>query len=153
MSTFLVILLGGLLVRLDGWGGTPRWLSTWVLGILSGLAVSLVTSDVYGLFAAIAFIAWRLPGFNQWERWLNMFWRGMWPTAITFPVLSYIATGNTWWGLLAIPMGFAEALAYSGAYKWLPGRVKEWVVHVVAEITSGFFFTAFIMLIWSAQWM
>lgn len=155
MNSILTILFGGLLTRADGWGVTnmapvwKQWLAEFFnvfsCGALFALLMLLYTGQALpALVAGAAFITWRLPGFHGWERWLPMFWRGFWPSAIGFAPLSLTVHGHLYYALLAIPMGLLEALCYSGGYRWLPGRVPQWLVHPIVELTSGFAFTTLI---------
>jgi hypothetical protein len=162
MWTAIFLLCGGLLTRADGWGpendtvaaSWPKWqrlvcsfFNVWSCSALFGLAAYLYTGELYAASAALAFLIWRMPGFHGWQNWGEMFWRGLWTAAIGFTIVGLILYNNQYYGFLCIPMGAAEALAYSGSYKWLPGRVPSWAVHVSAEISSGVFFTGFVTLI------
>ena len=147
LSHLIIVILGGLLARIDGWGGgNSKWGkfiaehgSVWVCGGVFGLMFA--TKDLWlGPIAAAAFIAWRLPGFNKWENPINMLWRGMWTSAIGFGLLS-IYTGFSQPLLLAALMGGAQALFYSGTYKHLRGRIADPWLHVVAEVGSGLAYT------------
>jgi len=149
---FFYILLGGILARADGWGtDEPRWqpfakfLNAFSCGGLFALATLLLTLDVLtSLAAGVAFIVWRAPGFNQWENWRTMYWRGLWTSAIGYTLVTFTATGEAW-GIAAAPfMGVAMALAYSGSYKWL----AKYNPQVIAEVSSGM---AFAGLLWMMQ--
>ena len=158
--TAIFILLGGILVRADGWGGptepgAPAWqksiahfFSGWTCSVVFAFLTLAYTLDFYAFVPAfIAYAAWRVPGFNGWQKWWHMFWRGAWTSAIGFTLLSVVMRNTADYGYLFIAMGAAEALAYSGSYKWLPGRVPDWAVHVTAEISSGLAFTALVAVI------
>lgn len=163
MEIFIYILAGGILVRLDGWGPEtpeiaadwPKWklavtkfFNVWTCGLFFALATMAYSGMLLAsIIAGLAFVMWRLPGFDGWEKWWMMFWRGAWTSAIGFTILSMILYKHPYYGWLLIPMGIAEMVAYSGSYKWLPGRIPQWMVHVVAEITSGLAFAALINLI------
>lgn len=163
METLIYIILGGILVRLDGWGpeteaiaaAWPKWklavtkfFNVWTCGLTFALmTLAYAGSPLTALVAGLAFVAWRLPGFNGWEKWWEMFWRGAWTSAIGFTALSFTVHHHPYYGWLFIPMGIAEMVTYSGSYKWLPGRVPQWAVHVTAEITSGLAFTALVRFI------
>ncbi len=148
MITLLYILLGGLLVRADGWGtDNPRFKrladffnAATCAGIFA-VASTLYAGDIIaGFCAGLAFYVWRAPGFNQWENWRTMYWRGLWPSAIGFYFMSVVLYGHGTGALLSISMGAAQALCYSGGYKFLPGRIAQAWVHPTIEITSGLFF-------------
>jgi hypothetical protein len=157
IGAIIYIILGGLLARADGWGtDEPRWqpfakfFNAFSCGGLFALATLLLTLDVLtSLAAGVAFIVWRAPGFNQWENWLAMFWRGLWTSAIGFTLVTVVSTGEAW-GITAAPlMGAAQALCYSGGYKFLPGRIAQVFVHPVIEVASGLFFVAHVILLMS----
>lgn len=155
MGNLFFIILGGLLTRADGWGPeNPRFkkfasfFNTWTCGGIFAMMMLAYTQNLLASFVAgMAFVAWRAPGFDGWENWLNMFLRGAWTSLVGFTLLSVAAHQHVYYGWLAIPMGIAEMVAYSGSYKWLPGRIPNWLIHPIAEISSGVAFTAFIMLI------
>lgn len=162
MLTILFIILGALLVRADGWGPEnedvaatwPKWklavtkiFNAWTSGACFALLTLIYTGlPLVALIAGLAFVLFRAPGFNGWENWLNMFWRGAWPTFIGFTILSLVAVDQPYYGLLFVPMAFAEMFAYSGSYKWLPGRVPQSWIHVIAELSSGAAFTIFTII-------
>lgn len=166
MLTALFIFLGGMLTRADGWGPAndqvaatwPKWqrwlcdfFNVWSCGgLFAVLALIYTGAPLTSLIAGLAFVAWRLPGFNGWEKWLPMFWRGAWTAAIGFTALSLVVHHHPYFGVLALAMGVAEMIAYSGSYKWLPGRVPDWAVHVIAEISSGVAFTGLVCIILGA---
>lgn len=150
--TLLYIILTGLLVRADGWGtDNPRWklyadfFNAYTCGLIFAVLSTIYASDIIaGAAAGLAFIIWRAPGFDGWEIWRNMFIRGLWTSAIGFTILSLVLYGHPFFGLLALPMGCAQALCYAGGYKWLPGRIPEPYVHPVIEIASGICFATLI---------
>jgi len=163
MWTGLMMLLGGLLTRADGWGPEndevratwPRWqvrasefFSAWSCGGLFAILALLYTNNpVVALVSGGCFVLWRAPGFHGWQDPKAMFIRGLWPTLIGFTILSYVAHGHVFFGALCLLMGVFEAVAYSGAYKYLPGKVPNWAIHVTAEITSGLAFTGLMAVI------
>lgn len=155
MSSLIYCVLAGLLVRAEGWGTKdPRWKHVAdFFDVVSCSILFSILTYIFGydllisLAAGAAFFIFRAPGFRGWEKWLPMFWRGLWTSAIGFTILSYVVNGNLLGGLLAIPMGAAMAICYSGTYKWLPGRIPQWMVHPVAEITSGVFLGMFAIVI------
>ncbi len=159
VSLALYILAGGLLTRADGWGpeseavaaSWPSWkhrlvkfFSVWTCGALFGIASLLLSGDILASFvAAVAFLVWRIPGFNGWEKWGGMWVRGAWPSLIGFTALSFAVHGQPFYGWLFAPFACVYALCYSGSYKW----IKYPQCHIVAEITSGMTFAAFIAVI------
>ncbi len=163
MMTLMFILLGGLLSRLDGWGPEndtvaatwPKWQldlakygNVRTCGLCFAILALIYTFDpLVSLAAGLAFVAFRLPGFDGWEKWLVMFWRGAWTALIGFALLSYAAHGHPYYGWLFLGMGLAEMLAYCVPYNYLLGRLPDWVIHPIAEISSGAAFTAFVCVI------
>ena len=149
------IIIGGLLARADGWGSSsPRWkklsdfFNAFSCGGLFALATLLLTEDVLtSLAAGVAFIVWRAPGFNSWEKWGAMFWRGLWPSAIGFTLLSYVAHGHGWLGLLALPFSAIYMTIYAGGYKWLPETILGFNRHVWIEHATAWVFGAFILAV------
>lgn len=145
MGLVLYIILGGLLARADGWGtDSPRWkrvadfFNAATCGGVFAVASAAYAGDIIaGFCAGLAFYIWRAPGFNQWENWRTMFWRGLWTSAIGFGLMSLILCGHLLGIILALPMGIAQAICYAGGYKWLPGRIAQAWVHPVIEIASG----------------
>jgi len=159
---FFYILLGGLLARADGWGtDNPRlkrladFFNAATCSGIFAVASTIYADDIIaGICAGLAFYIWRAPGFNRWENWRTMFWRGMWASAIGFTIMSFVLYGHAYGALLSIPMGAAQALCYSGGYKFLQGRIAQAWVHPVIEIASGIFFVAHaIILMWGLLWM
>lgn len=162
MLTALFIILGGLLVRADGWGPEndavaatwPTWklraskfFNAWSCSAIFAVLGFLYAGNIAGLAAGPAFLAFRLPGFSSWQSWGAMFLRGAWTTFIGFVLLSYAVHGHPFYGWLFIPMGVAEMLAYCVPYNYLIGRLPDWVIHPTAEISSGAAFTAFVCVI------
>jgi hypothetical protein len=163
MLTAIFIFLGGMLVRADGWGPEndeaattwPKWqiklanfFSAWTSGACFALLTLVYTGDGFAAIAAgLAYVMWRAPGFHGWENWGAMFWRGWWTSAIGFTGLSLVVHMHPYFGALSIAMGVSEMVSYSGAYRFLPGRVPAWVVHAAAEITSGLAFSALVIQI------
>lgn len=159
----MFIILGGLLCRIDGWGAEndeasvawSRWRTAlieysnaWTCGLCFFLLTFIYTLDpLVSLAAGLAFVAFRLPGFSDWFSWWSMFLRGAWPTLIGFTLLSYAAHGHPYYGWLFLGMGLAEMLAYCVPYNYLLGRLPDWVIHPIAEISSGAAFTAFVCVI------
>lgn len=160
----IVMGLGGLLVRADGWGPenaavAAKWsklkialaesFNAWTCSALFALLIFAVTgfSNPWTLVSGLAFLIWRLPGFHGWQDWWAMFYRGAWTSLIGFTALSFAIDGHPFYGWLFIPMGCAMALAYCGSYKWLLGKIEDNNVHITAEITSGIAFTYFVLLI------
>ncbi len=158
MMTLLFIILGGLLSRAKGWGakeGAPVWqnklaefFSLPTCSALFALLTFIYSGDILAaLTGGAAFAVWRGPGFKGWERWGAMFWRGLWTSTIGFTMMSLVLYNHPYYGLLAIPMGIAEMLAYSGARKWLTGRLSDNGVQIVSEVSSGFALVAYVALI------
>jgi hypothetical protein len=158
MLTLLYIVFSGFLSRAKGWGAeadAPKWqkklaafLSIWTCGGLFALATLLLTLDALtALAAGVAFIVWRNPGFHGWEKWGAMFWRGLWPSAIGFTLLSYVTHGHGWLGLLSLPFSVIYMTIYAGGYKWLPETILGFKRHVWIELASGSAFGAFILAV------
>lgn len=161
MSSILYILFGGLLTRADGWGpendvvraSWPEWqrkladfFNVWSCGGLFGVLSVIYTGNILAFAAGLSFVAWRLPGFDGWERWWPMWWRGFWTSAIGFTFLSLVLHHHPYYGLLAIAMGFGEMI-YPAVYKWLPDK---WYVHISAEIGTGLWFSGLTAIIFAA---
>lgn len=155
MSSLLYIILGGLLARADGWGtDSPRWkkcaefFNVWTCSALFALLTLLYCGDVLTSIASgAAFALFRGPGFKGWEKWGEMFWRGLWTTALGFSIVSFAAHNHSFWCVLAVPMGVAEMVAYSGSRKWLTGHLSDNNIQIVSEISSTMALGAFIALI------
>lgn len=141
------ILLTGLFVRADGWGGIKA-INVWLCSPLFALLVLLYSGDAFvSLAAGLSFLLWRLPAFHGWEDWENMFWRGVWPTFIGFTALSYIVHGEATYGLLCVPFGVVYASIYSYGYKYLPQNILSLDRHVWIEHASGWVFGLCIVII------
>ena len=151
--TLLYIILTGFLVRADGWGGAGRWkrgsdaFNAFSCSALFAVLCVFIMPPATAFTAGLAFLVWRLPGFHGWENCLNMFWRGLWTSAVGFTMLSYVAQGHPYYGLLSVPFAAVYMLIYSGAYNWLPEKFWGFNRHVWVEHASGWAFGAFILVI------
>ena len=149
----LFILLTGLLVRADGWGGSDRWkrladyFNVWSCAALFAVLSAFFFPPLVALACGVAFLVWRLPGFNEWENWLNMFWRGWWTSAIGFLLISFVAHQHIIYGLLSVPFAAVYMTIYAGGYKWLPETIWGFSRHVWIEHASGWAFAAAILCI------
>lgn len=146
------IILTGFLARAAGWGAdSPRWkpvanlFDAWscaaLFALLSAFYVPLLVAPACG----VAFLVWRLPGFNKWESWPNMFWRGLGTSVIGFTLVSLVAHGNLYGWVLSIPFAAVYMLIYAGGYKWLPQTILGFDRHVWIEHASGWVFGATIL--------
>jgi hypothetical protein len=154
MMTLLHIILTGFLVRADGWGtDNPRWqrvakfLNVWSCAGLFTLLSLFYFPPLVALACGASFVLYRISGFNGWQNWLNMLWRGFWPTFIGFTVLSLVAHGVPYWGVLSVPFAALYMLVYAGGYKWLPETILGFNRHVWIEHASGWLFGATVMLV------
>jgi hypothetical protein len=154
---FLSIIITGFLVRADGWGtDDPRWkkvadfLNAWSCAALFALLCAFSAPLLPSAVAGLAFLVWRMPGFNGWENWLNMYWRGWWTSALGFGLLSCVVHGNPCYGILSVPFAAVYMTIYAGGYKWLPQTILGYDHHVWIEHASGWAFRAFILaILWS----
>ncbi len=158
MFSMLYIILTGFLVRADGWASADQKLkpytdffNAWPCGGLFGLLTLFMTGDaLISLIAGLAFVLFRAPGFDGWQNWLNMFWRGWWTSAIGFSVLSCVAYGHPCFGLLSVPFSAIYMTTYAGGYKWLPEKILNFDRHVWIEHASGWVFGLVVLIILSA---
>jgi len=156
---FLFMLLSGFLARADGWGtDDAKWVkvseffNVWTCSALFGLLSFLFGAPLLlSVALAAAFLVWRLPGFHGWESWKEMYWRGLWTSAIGFSLVSLAAHNSVAYGFLSIPFSAVYALSYVGSYKWLPETLLWFNRHVWAEHSSGWFFGAFSLIISTAS--
>jgi len=142
----LSVILTGFLVRADGWGGS-KLLNVWSCSALFALLCALSAPLLPSLVAGLAFLLWRAPGFNGWENWLGMYWRGLWTSFLGFTLLSCVARAYPLYGLLSMPFAAVYMLIYSGGYKWLPNKIFGFDRHVWIEHASGWAFDAAILTI------
>lgn len=154
MLSFLYVVLSGFLVRADGWGtDDPRWkpaakfFNVWSCGGLFALISAFFVSPLVALAAGGAFVAWRLPGFNKWEDWENMFWRGAWTSFIGFTLVSLAAHDSLLGGVLSVPFSIVYASIYAFGYKYLPQEILGFNKHVWIEHASGWAFSVFILAV------
>lgn len=146
MNTLIYMVIGGLLGRLDGWGG-HKYANVWVCGLLFAVATLILFGDfTAAMLCWTGFVLFRAPGFDEWQDWLKMYWRGFWPSAIFFTILSLYVVGHFGYGLLAFLMGAVEMLMYSGTFKY---RVKygDKRVHIIVELVTTAAFAGFTAII------
>jgi len=153
----MLILLAGLLARADGWGydgSRPAWkraakfLNAWTCSGIFGMLMLLATGNIFVALASfLAFVIWRLPGFNGWENYRNMFIRGAWTSAIGFLLIALAAQVSPLWALLFIPFSAVYAGIYAGGYKYLPQMILGFDRHVWIEHASGWAFALFVSII------
>lgn len=153
------IIAAGFLVRADGWGpesqaqaaAWPKWVlraskffNVWSCAGLFTLLSLFYFHPLVALACGGAFVAYRLSGFHGWQNWREMFWRGLWTSAIGFTVIGLAAYGTPYFGFASIPFAALYALTYSGGYKWLPYSFLGFQLHVWIEHVSGYLLAAFI---------
>ena len=153
MLSILYIIFVGFLVRADGWGTEDkRWkkvsdvLNIWTCAILFGLLCLTITDAISAIACVGAFIIWRLPGFDGWQNYKEMYWRGLWTTAIGFTLVA-LTVHTSFSGLLSIPFAAIYAAIYTGGYKYLPETILGFNRHVWIEHASGWAFCACILTI------
>jgi hypothetical protein len=152
MTTVLYIILTGILSRADGWGDSswPRvekFFNAQTCSILFAILTTFYASPLVALAAGLAFWLFRAAGFDSWTDWFIVFWRGFWPTFIGFTLLSLVAHGIPYWGMLSVPFTALYALIYVGGYKWAPETILGFNRHVWIEHASGWLFGATVMLV------
>lgn len=154
MMRFLYIILTGLLARADGWGTrNPFWddaaifFNAITCSLLFALLTAFYAPPLVAVVAGLAFWLFRAPNFDGWGDWLRMLWRGFWPTFIGFTVLSIVAHGAPYYGVLSAPFAALYMLIYAGGYKWLPETVLKFDRHVWIEHASGWLFGAFTLAV------
>lgn len=150
MTYYLLIaaVLTGCIVRADGWGSAnPRWqkaikfFSTYTCAALFALLTLPLHGSLLTACAAFAgFAVWRIPGFDGWEDFKKMFYRGAWTSAIAFALISSAQSAPAWAVLMLAPFSAAYAAIYSGGYKYLPTTVLGFNRHVWIEHASGWAF-------------
>jgi hypothetical protein len=148
MLTMIYLIVTGFLVRADGWGGYPRidkYFNAITCSLLFALLTAFYASPLVAVVAGFAFWLFRAPGFDGWQNWLNMLWRGFWPTFIGFTVLSLVAHGVPYYGVLSAPFAALYMLIYAGGYKWLPESILGFNRHVWIEHASGWLLGLFIL--------
>lgn len=148
MELVLYIIITGFLVRADGWGTddpkyqrVAKFFNVWSCGGLFAVLTLVLTGLwLVSLVAGAAFIVWRMPGFNGWEKYWNMFARGAWTSFIGFTSLSYAAHGFPYCGWVFVPFSFVYAAIYAGGYKYLPNEIEGFGKHAWIEHASGWAF-------------
>lgn len=164
MFTLIFMILGGLLVRADGWGpendtvaaSWPKW-KLFAAKFFNAITCSLIvagitailTTPLTGLAVGLAFWLFRAPGFDGWTNWLHMYWRGFWPTFIGFTALSLLVHNAPYFGLLSLPFAALYMLTYVGGYKWMPETILGYNRHVWIEHISGWLFIAHVLFIFN----
>jgi hypothetical protein len=148
------IILTGFLVRADGWGTNDanyQWAAKFFNAITCSLIFALLTTfyttPIAALASGLAFWVIRAPGFDGWENWLNMYWRGFWTSFLGLTLVSLAANSNPYGGLLSVPFAGLFMLAYAGGYKWLPDKVLGFSKHVWIEHATGWLIGASILLV------
>lgn len=159
MLKLLYIIFTGFLVRADGWGPesqaqaaswhpwvlrASKFFNAWSCSALFAALSALYFGPLVGVACGLAFLIFRLPGFNGWQNWREMFWRGLWTSAIGFTVIGLASYGTPYFGFAAIPFAALYMLTYAGAYKWLPYSFLGLQLHVWIELVSGYLLAAFI---------
>jgi hypothetical protein len=176
MTTLLYIILAGFLVRADGWGtkdpfweGAAIFFDAWTCAALFMVISIFYFGFGIGLTCGAAFLIYRVPGFRfgglpdfitlhlppnrwlvetgAWTNYWNMFVRGMWPSALGFALISFMAHGHGWFALLAVPFAAMYAAIYVGGYKRFPETFLGLNQHVWIEHASGWLLAVYAMLI------
>lgn len=154
MADLLYIILTGFLVRADGWGTKdPFWehaaiiFDAWTCAALFTLISIIYFGFPVGFACGAAFLIYRLPGFDGWTNWKNMFMRGLWPSAIGFAAISLAAHGHAWFTLLAVPFAAMYAAIYVGGYTRFPETFLGLNQHVWIEHASGWLLAVYALLI------
>lgn len=159
-SILAYTIASGFLVRASGWGpesaaqaaSWPKWklwlsefLSDYTCAAIFGVLSALYFTPLVGAACLLAFLLYRIPAFHGWQNWREMFWRGLWPSAIGFTLIGLAAHGTPDFGFAAIPFAGFYMMAYSGGYKWLPETVLGFNRHVWIEHASKWLFAIFIL--------
>ena len=148
----LYAIITGFLMRADGWGTKdPFWIpvaeffNAITCALLFALLTSFYAPPLVALTAVLAFWLIRSPDFESWMDWLQMLWRGFWPSFIGFTLISLVAFEHPHYGLLSVPFSALYMLTYAGGYKWLPESILGFNRHVWIEHISGWIFAIFIL--------
>jgi hypothetical protein len=157
MLFVIYLVITGLLVRADGWGTDnpklqplAKFFDVWTCASLFTLLSTSLFGVYTGLASGAAFFIYRLSGFDGWKNWKNMYWRGLWTSAIGFTLVSIVVHGHAAYGLLAIPFSAIYMLIYSGAHNYLPENIGGFNKHVWVEHSSGWVFGSFLVFIISS---
>lgn len=157
MSSLLYILATGFLVRADGWGPinhevakswhpwvlrASKFFNAWSCSALFAVLSALYFEPLVGAACGLAFLIFRLPGFHGWQNWKEMYWRGLWTSAIGFALIGIAAHVTPYFGFASIPFAALYMLTYAGGYKWLPYDFFGFQLHVWIEQTSGWLLAA-----------
>jgi hypothetical protein len=76
-----------------------------------------------------------------------MVWRGFWPAFIGLTLLSAVAHGHPFYGLLSVPFAALYALIYVGGYKWAPETILGFNRHVWIEQSRGWLIGAMVLAV------